>query len=211
MKQKTETQNELDATGKRLGELTAMRDELDANMKTLQSGFVAGTVPLDDLQAGHSKLMVLNGSIDSLEETRAELQTLLDKTVQAETRAAQLVKAKAIALETDQSYRGYLKYRCELNESIQTIGGKMVDSISQFFNQQYELKNTLTAIEPKLSYSELELPKEMADLVSGAARSVSPLEYGDAVQLVENRIANERQSEAQTQRAAEQAAKAGSK
>lgn len=199
---------ELDETTVRLNELCEMRRSIEGNLKTLQSGFIKRQKTLDELQVEQNKPTILNDSIKSLEATQTELHTAYQLASVAESRSEQIEKAKVIANDTESAYIDYLKFRLELHDTLRTVGGKMVDSVSRFNNKQYELKNVLTAIEPRISFSELELPKETTDLVSGAARTLPPLEFGDTIQAVENRIANERQGEARTKRESEQAAKA---
>jgi uncharacterized coiled-coil DUF342 family protein len=63
----TEIENELNQTTKRLGELTRMRDGITTNLQGLQKGFVSGTTPLDELQAGQGSLATLDSSIKALE------------------------------------------------------------------------------------------------------------------------------------------------
>jgi myosin heavy subunit len=197
---------ELDETTARLDELCEMRRSIESNLKTLQSGFIKRQKTLDELQAEQSKLTILNDSIKSLEATQTELHDAYQRASLIESRAERLEKAKTIAGEAADAHAEYINLRFELDESIRLTGGKMVDVVSQFFDKQYELKNALTTTEPQISYPELELPKETTDLVSGVARNIPALEFGDAVQLAENRIADERRDGARI-REGEQTAK----
>jgi predicted nuclease with TOPRIM domain len=202
---------ELDQTTIRLDELCEMRRSIESNLKTLQSGFIKRQKTLDELQVEQSKLTILNDSIKSLEATQTELHDAFQRASLIESRGKQLEKAKAIANEAAKAHDGYLKLRFELDETLRTVGGKMVDVVSQFFDKQYELKNALTTVEPQISYPELELPKEITDLVSGVSRNIPALEFDDAVQLAENRIADERRDGVRIRENEQTAKVAGSK
>jgi archaellum component FlaC len=203
-------ENELNQTTKRLDELTEMRDGINNNLQTLQSGFVDGKASLDNLQTEQSKLAALDSSIKVLEVKQSELQTALKYDQDAETVKTLLGNLKTIAEQSDAAFIEYDDLRVKLGETIAAAVEKIISKSAEFYGKQREFRaagNQIEAKEPGFNIagelSRLGLPGKSYNSATTEFIHLSPCKFGECVALAERLVGQEIQ---RRQQATEQAA-----
>lgn len=208
MKKPTEIKTELDSTTKRLDELTEMRDGINNNLQTLQSGFVDGKASLDNLQTEQSKLAALDSSIKILEAKQEESHSEFQKASLAEKRKELLGKAKVIATDAETFLNEYFEMRGEFESLISDSAEKLIDKVLAFRNKQKEYAATIREIEPKITkqptmesrQAEISLDKELEQLgLEGKTLNLAttdyinypPAKFGECIAIAERLVAEE--------------------
>jgi uncharacterized phage infection (PIP) family protein YhgE len=148
MKKSLEIKTELDSTTKRLDELNEMREHLNDNLQTLQSGFVDGKESLDNLQTEQSKLTALDSSIKVLAAKQSDLQTAFDEAAKDETHQTLLQSAKATAIEAETALDQYMELRTEFDTAISDFTDKLLSKLLSFRAKQKEFLQTTGRIKP---------------------------------------------------------------
>jgi uncharacterized coiled-coil DUF342 family protein len=212
MKKSIEIKTELDNTTKRLDELTEMRDGINANLQTLQDGFIGGKTSLDEVQAEQGKLTTLDSSIKALEAKQSELRDAFQKASLSESRQALLEKAKVTAIEAETAFNEYIETRNEFDILIGSHTAKMLDKIVLFRSKQREYRITVKQIEGKSTGADGQTYKELrqigmtdtaGNLAATEFESFPPVEFGEVVALAERLVGDKRQRKAQSERETE--------
>jgi uncharacterized phage infection (PIP) family protein YhgE len=210
MKKSIEIETELDSTTKRLDELTEMRDRLNNNLQTLQSGFVDGKASLDELQTEQSKLAALDSSIKVLEVKQSELHSAFQKASLSETVKTDIGNLKTIAEQADAAFTEYDGLRVKLGETIAAAVEKIISKSAEFYGKQREfraVRNQIEAKEPGFNIagelSRLGLPEKSYNSATTEFIHLSPCKFGECVALAERLVGQETQ---RRQQATEQAA-----
>jgi prefoldin subunit 5 len=150
MKKSTELKNELDATIKRLSELTEMRDGINNTLKTLQDDFINGKAVLVQVQNEQSRLTTLNDSIEALELRQSELQTAFDNLSAVEARQALLEKLVTLGNKTEPLLDDYLETKSEFNEIVSQYAEKLIKKITAYRATQKEFHNAFRQLAPEI-------------------------------------------------------------
>lgn len=223
MKKVTEVRKELDNTTNRLTELNEMRERLNNNLQTLQSGFIDGKTSLDEVQTEQGRLTTLNASIATLETKQRDLQTIFNKAADDETRWVLLESAKASAIEAETMLNQYMELRTEFDGIISKFAENLLDKIRNFRNRRSEFLNITEQIEsgstgePTMERNSLisKIDDELTAIgVSGETLNLTrtnylnylPLKFGEPIATIERIVGSERQKKEQAERRAERQA-----
>jgi len=202
-KKSNQIQNELDQTTKRLDELTEMRDRLNNNLQTLQSGFVDGKASLDNLQTEQSKLTTLDSSIKALEAKQSELRDAFQKASLSESRQNLLDTARAAALEAETLFNQALEIRRELDNKTGELAEKFCDRLFSFHAKKREYMKLRGQLEPTTKTPGLS--NDVVLLLEKNHLNFPPIRFGLSVDSSIRTIEAEREKSELAKRQAEKA------
>jgi DNA repair exonuclease SbcCD ATPase subunit len=193
---------ELDQTTERLSELITMRDRINTNLQTLQSGFVNGKIPLGEMEVEQARLNTLNSSITALEAKQSELQAAFDELAATEARQNLLESAKAAANEAEKLWSETLELRRELDTKIGELAEKFVDKMLLFRAKQKDYMRLRGQVQPNQT---LGISDELVRLLERNHLNFPPVRCGLAVHHAVEAIGVEREKLEKAERQAEKA------
>lgn len=143
-------QTEIEQINVRLSEMKTQRGEIAAEAKTAEQKFIAGTISLDDFQAEEFKLNLLDRTLETLENKRAQTEFELNAAIASENRRQALETAKELAFEVKTTQQEYIAVRDALNSQIETFCENLTKLHINWTEKQTAFFQTIRALNPNI-------------------------------------------------------------
>ena len=195
--------DEMDNTNQRITELEAQQDEQAAVFEAAQQEFIKGKGNLDSLHAEQSKLTLISQTIESLRATYQRLKSSFEEQSEKENRRVLLKQMALAAKEVEPLFNEYLETRKELNDILADYAQKLIDKTSAYRDKQHEYQSIINQLEPpatEAELSEIGIDPKTQTLAKTSYINRPPVEYDQAIVLVEQLLAGKINRAAQAKR-----------